>query len=400
MDKSKWEYKKLGDCCKVINGLWTGKKPPFINVGVIRNANFTKSCELDNSNIAYIDVEQKAFEKRKLIKGDIIIEKSGGSDKQPVGRPILFNMDGDFSFSNFTSTLRVEDCKHLDSKYLHKVLKYNYLMGHTKAMQSNTTGLHNLDFTKYKAQIIPIPPISDQQRIVAELDCLNEMIALKQEQLKEFDKLAQSIFYDMFGDPISNEKGWEKNKLDELYKVTSSKRILQSEWQDNGVPFYKVADIVNLIDGKTVIPSTFIKESTYNELISLGLVPNSGDILITSRGTLGECYIVLEGDKFYFQDGMITWLSQKANNILPIYLKSVFGTKSFLDSLLHNANMSTVAYLSIGQLSKVLIPLPPLALQQQFAEKIQAIEAQKELVKQSIAETQSLFNSRMDYFFN
>ena len=235
---------------------------------------------------------------------------------------------------------------------------------------------------------------------MAELDCLNEMIALKQEQLKEFDKLAQSIFYDMFGDPISNEKGWEKNKLDELYKVTSSKRILQSEWQDNGVPFYKVADIVNLIDGKTVIPSTFIKESTYNELISLGLVPNSGDILITSRGTLGECYIVLEGDKFYFQDGMITWLSQKANNILPIYLKSVFGTKSFLDSLLHNANMSTVAYLSIGQLSKVLIPLPPLALQQQFAEKIQAIEAQKELVKQSIAETQHLFDSRMDYYFD
>ena len=62
--------------------------------------------------------------------------------------------------------------------------------------------------------------------------------------------------------------------------------------------------------------------------------------------------------------------------------------------------MSTVAYLSIGQLSKVLIPLPPLALQQQFAEKIQAIEAQKELVKQSIAETQHLLDSRMDYYFD
>ena len=57
--------------------------------------------------------------------------------------------------------------------------------------------------------MIPNPVTDDQQRIVAELDCLNEMIALKQEQLKEFDKLAQSIFYDMFGDPVTNEKGWE-----------------------------------------------------------------------------------------------------------------------------------------------------------------------------------------------
>ena len=115
MDKSKWEYKKLGDCCKVINGLWVGKKPPFINVGVIRNANFTKACELDTSNIAFIEVEKKAFEQRKLIYGDIIIEKSGGSDKQPVGRPVLFNLNGDFSFSNFTSALRIENHKDLDS---------------------------------------------------------------------------------------------------------------------------------------------------------------------------------------------------------------------------------------------------------------------------------------------
>ena len=246
---------------------------------------------------------------------------------------------------------------------------------------------------------ISIPNVEDQQRIVEELDCLNEMIAVKQEQLKEFDKLAQSIFYDMFGEPVTNEKGWEKKKLDELYKVTSSKRILQSEWQDNGVPFYKVADIVNLIGGKAVVPSTFIKESTYNDLMKLGLVPDSGDILITSRGTLGECYIVMEGDKFYFQDGMITWLSQKTNSILPIFLKSVFDTKSFLDSLLHSANMSTVAYLSIGQLSKVKIPLPPLTLQQEFAEKISAIEDQKKLVKQSIAETQRLLDYTMDKYF-
>ena len=84
---------------------------------------------------------------------------------------------------------------------------------------------------------IPIPPINDQQRIVAELDCLNEMIALKQEQLKEFDKLAQSIFYNMFGDPVTNEKEWDVIELGDKCEVTSFKRVLIEDVVDSGVPF-------------------------------------------------------------------------------------------------------------------------------------------------------------------
>ena len=391
MDKSKWEYKKLGDICKSINAggtpsrgnsaYWNGDIP-WVKIKDM-NSKYVNSTEEFITNEGLNNSSAKLFE-----PGTILY-----SIFATIGAASILEIPA--TTNQAIAGIVLGDGCNRDFYYYYLAFLKSHFENISKGVAQN-----NINLSVLRNQKVIVPPLDDQQRIVAELDCLNEMIALKQEQLKEFDKLAQSIFYDMFGDPISNEKGWEKNKLDELYKVTSSKRILQSEWQDNGVPFYKVADIVNLIDGKTVIPSTYIKESTYNELISLGLVPNSGDILITSRGTLGECYIVLEGDKFYFQDGMITWLSQKANNILPIYLKSVFGTKSFLDSLLHNANMSTVAYLSIGQLSKVLIPLPPLALQQQFAEKIQAIEAQKELVKQSIAETQQLLASRMDYYFD
>lgn len=398
MDRSKWDYKKLGDISVFLTGCRPKGGVAQIKEGVhsLGGEHIGKDGYVDLSSPKFVPESFFINNKGHIKDNDILLCKDGAlSGKVAIVRGEL----------NDTKAMVNEHVFIIRSdSLLHKYLFY-YLFSPTGQYQLKLrisgAAQGGINGANLSTIIVPYPKdVSLQQRIVAELDCLNEMIALKQEQLKEFDKLAQSIFYDMFGDPISNEKGWDKNKLDELYKVTSSKRILQSEWQDNGVPFYKVADIVNLIDGKTVIPSTFIKESTYNELISLGLVPNSGDILITSRGTLGECYIVLEGDKFYFQDGMITWLSQKANNILPIYLKSVFGTKSFLDSLLHNANMSTVAYLSIGQLSKVQIPLPPLALQQQFAEKIQAIEAQKELVKQSIAETQQLLDSRMDYYFD
>lgn len=200
--KQGWEYKKLRDICNVINGLWTGKKEPFINVAVIRNTNFSKDCQLNLENVAYIDVEAKQFASRKLLCGDIIIEKSGGSEKQPVGRPILFNIsDGDYSFSNFTSTLRIKENAKVDSSFLHKCLYAFYLKGETFKLQSKTTGLHNLNMKGYLRSTIPLPPKSTQLAIVSELDKINELIRLKKEQLKDYDNLAQSIFYEMFGDP-------------------------------------------------------------------------------------------------------------------------------------------------------------------------------------------------------
>ena len=97
---SKWEWKKLGEVCDSINGLWKGKKEPFIKVGVIRNTNFTKNCKLDlnPSKLEFLDVEKKQYDKRKLQFGDLIVEKSGGSEKQPVGRVVLFEeKEGEYS---------------------------------------------------------------------------------------------------------------------------------------------------------------------------------------------------------------------------------------------------------------------------------------------------------------
>src|SRR6266481_396873 len=121
--KNGWQTKTVEEVCQFSNGLWKGEAPPFVNVGVIRNTNFTKEGTLDDSDIAYLDVEAKKLEKRRLQFGDIILEKSGGGPKQPVGRVALFDKEtGDFSFSNFTAVLRVLDTEKLDFRYLHKFL--------------------------------------------------------------------------------------------------------------------------------------------------------------------------------------------------------------------------------------------------------------------------------------
>jgi type I restriction enzyme S subunit len=146
-----WQVKKLGEVCEFSNGLWKGDREPFINVGVIRNTNFTKEGALDETDIAYLDVEVKKFEKRRLQFGDIILEKSGGGPKQPVGRVALFDKDdGLFSFSNFTSAIRVKNAVELDFRFLHKYLFWAYLSGVTETMQSHSTGIRNLDGAAYK----------------------------------------------------------------------------------------------------------------------------------------------------------------------------------------------------------------------------------------------------------
>lgn len=169
---SGWSIILLGQLCTTINGLWKGKKPPYVNVGVIRNANFTKDFKLDYSNIAYLEVEEKQYEKRKLRKGDIIVEKSGGSDNQPVGRTILFTRsDGEFSFSNFTAVLRIYDGYPIMPEFLNLFLRAVYQKGVTKRMQTQTTGLHNLIFEQFLAIPVVLPPVAEQVRII---DKVNE----------------------------------------------------------------------------------------------------------------------------------------------------------------------------------------------------------------------------------
>jgi len=397
MNKSKWEYKKLGEVCTFINGLWVGKKPPYKEVGVIRNANFTKECQLRTDNIAVIEVEEKQFDKKKLKKGDIIIEKSGGSDKQPVGRPVLFNLDGEYSFSNFTSALRIKEVVKLNPKFLHKCLASYYFAGATKAMQSKTTGLHNLDLKMYKNQLIPIIPISIQQSIVSELDQLSAIISLKQQQMKEYDALAQSLFYEMFGDPFNNNKERLNRFLNKICLITSSKRIFANEYVKKGVPFYRGKEITELSKGESVSEPLFISEERYEEIKSQYGIPRIGDILVTAVGTIGNIWVVNNNKPFYFKDGNIIWLHPKENFDATFFrmLLTIIIDK-FKDSL---SNGAAYKALTIQNLGKVKVSLPPLSLQRSFAEKVKAIEHQKSLLKQSIAETQTLLDSRMQEYF-
>lgn len=386
--KHNWEYKRLGEVCESISGLWIGKKPPFIKIGIIRNTNFTKQCTLNPKDILYSDVEVKAFEKRKLKKGDIIIEKSGGSEKQPVGRAVLFNLDGDFSFSNFTATLRLTN-KSLISSFLHKALSSLYFMGTTRKMQSRTTGLYNLNWKAFLELDIPIPPLSVQEQIVAELDKINEVIDDCKKLLSSLDSLAQSLFYDTFGDPVTNPKGWEIKTLKEVC-ILKSGDSSANRLPDGNIPYVKVGDM-NLTENRRgiITSSNFVDIGNKTNLlfpIGTTIFPKRGGAILTNKKRLTKVQICCD----------LNVMGAIPKDIHPIYLYFFFLEKDFSELV----DGSTVPQINNTDIYPLKILVPPLPLQEQFAKRIEAIEEQKMAVENIIATLKTLLDSRMDYWFN
>ena len=155
---------------------------------------------------------------------------------------------------------------------------------------------------------INLPTLITQEAIVKELDSLHRLKELQEQQLTEYDNLAQCTFYSMFGDPIENERGWEVKKLGKVCEITSSKRIFAEEYQQEGIPFYRSKEIIEKGKKTNISIELFISNERYSEVKESFGVPKIGDILMTAVGTIGEIWVVNTEDPFYFKDGNIVWL--------------------------------------------------------------------------------------------
>ena len=171
---------------------------------------------LNLSDVAQIDVEESAFEKRKLEEGDIIVEKSGGSSTQAVGRVVLFKNDGEYSFSNFTMRLRLTN-NDLNSTFLYLVLNSYYQKGYTFDMQNGASGLKNLDTNKYLSLQIPFPPMEIQKKIVEECNIVDEEYESSKRRIDECKKEIDNIFVDIKKQNIQSDRPKERCHPQELH---------------------------------------------------------------------------------------------------------------------------------------------------------------------------------------
>ena len=289
-----------------------------------------------------------------------------------------------------------KDIDKLTNKYLYYFMRGNI---HEIASYYRGASLKHPCMKDILKMTISYPSVQEQDKICGQFDVLEQIIEVRKQELQLLDDLIKARFVEMFGNPDLNEKEWDINKMERLCEVSSSKRIYQNEQSVIGIPFLRISDLVNRMDTGSKECDLYIPEEKYEELKDQGLVPIKGDILLTARGTLGRCYIIQENDEFYFQDGMITWLSNFNEKITSLYIAYLFSMPGFRKQIDALQAGSTVAYLSISMTKKLDIMVPPIELQNQFADFVHQVDKSKVAVQKALDETQMLFDSLMQKYF-
>lgn len=286
--------------------------------------------------------------------------------------------------------------ENLNRDFLLYFIKSNGTMGIINSLATGTVRL-NLKLSMLKEFQIIVPPLSDQQSIVSELDKINELIRLKKEQLKDYDNLAQSIFYEMFGDPAVNEKGWEKKRLGEVcseIKYGTSKPAC-----DNGK--YKYLRMCNLsYDG--YLDLTDIKRIDVSDEEIEKCIVRYGDILFNrtnSQELIGKTCMFDQQEPMVIAGYIIRVRLTK--ELMPQVFARMFNLAS-IKKLLRSMAKGAVNQANINskELASIQIPIPSLDLQQHFVKRIELIEQQKAEIKSTIVDLETLLASRMQYWFD
>lgn len=364
-----WEYKKLNEVCEkgasniVINKLTdnSGEYPLFGASGLVKNIDF--------------------FHQDKPYIG---IVKDGAG----VGRVNIYP-----AYSSLVGTMQYIFPKE---GYSIDFIKYFLVKLDLSHCVSGATIPH-IYFKDYGKENIPTPSLATQLAIVSELDKINELIRLKKEQLKDFGNLAQSLFYEMFGDPVENEKGWEVKKIGDLALVKTGpfgSMLHKEDYICDGIP---LVNPVHMKDFKIVPDLDFtISKEKASELENYLL--KSNDVVFARRGDIGRCAIVSEAEQGFIC-GTGSLFVRFSKEIESIFIMYIIRCDSFSKHLISKAKGATMLNINSNTIADLRIPLPPLSLQRLFAQRIEQIEREKSEVQKSIQDLETLQASRMQYWF-
>ena len=392
-----WEYKKLGEVTSFFRGLtYSGKdEVDKSNNIVLRSNNIDLSTNsLNFDELKFISDSITIPQDKKLRKNSIFMCMSNGS-KQHLGKVAFIEKEYPYAFGGFMGLIVPNE-----DKLVPKFTYYYFCSQKFKAYLSaigNGANINNIKYIDIAKDSIPLPPKSTQLAIVSELDKINELIRLKKEQLKDFDNLAQSLFYEMFGDPVENEKGWEVKKWKEVFNTILGKMLDKSK-QINHLKQYKYLANMNVqwgyFDLKELRSMTFTDE----ELAKYELRNN--DLLICEGGDAGRCAIWKETDEtILFQKAIHRARLIDTDNADVVYIRYWMQFYKVNKGLKDYISKSTIEHLTGDKLKRLPIPLPPLPLQHLFAQRIEQIERQKSAVQKSITDLETILASRMQYWF-
>ena len=368
---------------RALSGEWGMEDENGNGIPVLRTTNFTNEGTVNYSNIVTRIIEKKNIEEKFLRKGDIIIEKSGGSDKFPVGRVIYFDGEENiYLFNNFTGLLRVKNLKKWYPKYVFYSLFANYKRGGTRTFENKTTGLHNLKINDYVSRYEVIEISRNKQVAICEkLDKIHKIIRKKSEEMKLLDELIQSRFVELFGDPYVNPLKWKRLKIKDAVTIEPQNGLYkpQSDYvaDGTGTPILRIDGFYN---GR-VTDFGSLKRLKCSGMEQQRYLLLEDDIVINRVNSieyLGKCAHIkgLLEDTVYESNMMRMHFDPQHYN--PVYIRKMLCTQYIYDQIVNHAKKA-VNQASINQ-KDVLdfnIYQPPLELQNQFADFVVSVDKSK-----------------------
>jgi len=380
--KQGWEIKKLGEVYDVRDG--THDSPKYVKDGyaLITSKNL-KNDNLNYDGVNYItEQDYENINKRsKVDLGDVLFAMIG-----TIGNPIVINKKVDFAIKN-VALFKVP--KNQDSYFLKYYLDSSIVIERmAKDAKGATQKFVGLGYLR--SFEIPLPPLPEQQRIVAILDEAFAAIAKAKANAQQNLQNAKELFESYLQGVFENKgEGWEEKTLGEIGKPSMCKRILKHQTSTTGeIPFYKIGTF-----GKT--PDAFISKEIYDEFRTKYSFPKKGDILISASGTIGR-RVRYDGEPAFFQDSNIVWINNDEKQILNDYLYVFYEfcdwqpSKGATISRLYNSNLTSIKIVfpkSIGEQKTILKKIDAVStetkkLESIYQQKINDLEELKKSVLQ------------------
>lgn len=382
--KTGWQTERLGD----ITALVKGKKPKLFNKDGVRpylTAKVIRGTEVPKM------VDSKCPVSVWAKPEDIVIIMDGSNSGE-----MFTGLDG--ALASTMGIIKFNE-KVLTPRYL-----LSFLITHRDNFTKSRTGaaIPHLNKEEFENLEIPVPSISEQKRIVKILDEAFEKIDKAKENAEINIQNSKDIFEGYLQKTFTQHgRGWAECRLGDIFNIGSSKRIYATDWTPSGVPFYGGKEIVKLAKTGSAVSNAYISEDKYQDYAKKYDMPQKGDVLMTARGTIGVCYIVKEGDRFYYKDGNIISFREKIPTN-PLFLVYAFKSKA-ITAQIESLVGATVKHLPIEKAKEIVLMMPDFDSQNTTVKKIQKIETEtlhlEKLYKQKIADLDELKKSVLSKAF-
>ncbi|MBQ2871938.1 restriction endonuclease subunit S [bacterium] len=389
---SKWQMKPLGDLCVIERG----GSPRPIDEYITDDPNGVNWIKIgDTTESMYITATKEKIipegikKSRYVKKGDFIL-----SNSMSFGRPYILDIDGCIH----DGWLVIRDNDELfDKRFLYYFLGSPVIYEKFKSMAVGGV-VNNLNIDMVKKVSVPILSLSEQRKIADELDKVTKIIDYRKQQLSKLDELVKARFVEMFGDIKTGTYKFQICKLGDVAKVGSSHRVFTTDFVEDGVPFYRGTEIGELANG--IIPENpyRITKEHYDRLACDETKPKVGDLLMPSICNKGQIWMVDTEEPFYYKDGRVLCISPDRKLFNCKYLEQFMREKTLVEYPKLGSG-STFAEFKIFLLKDIDVLIPPIELQNEFADFVKQTEKSKLSIQQSLEKLETLKKSLMQQYF-